>query len=126
MAQSRAHAAAAISHEAYADALTAFIAAKEQARAEHRLAYLFWECTLRCNLSCRHCGSDCVKDDTSATRELGTDAICRELSAIARRYDPRTITFAIIGGEPLLRHDIEKAGAHAAGLGFAWGIMTSR
>lgn len=20
---------------------------------------LFWECTLRCNLHCRHCGSDC-------------------------------------------------------------------
>ena len=27
--------------------------------AEHRLDTLFWECTLRCNLSCRHCGSDC-------------------------------------------------------------------
>ena len=26
--------------------------------AEHRLDTLFWECTLRCNLSCRHCGSD--------------------------------------------------------------------
>ena len=25
---------------------------------EHRLDTLFWECTLRCNLACRHCGSD--------------------------------------------------------------------
>ena len=25
----------------------------------HELNTLFWECTLRCNLSCRHCGSDC-------------------------------------------------------------------
>lgn len=26
---------------------------------EHPLRQLFWECTLRCNLHCRHCGSDC-------------------------------------------------------------------
>ncbi len=26
--------------------------------AEHKLRTLFWECTLRCNLACRHCGSD--------------------------------------------------------------------
>ena len=25
----------------------------------HPLEQLFWECTLRCNLACRHCGSDC-------------------------------------------------------------------
>ena len=25
---------------------------------EHPLKQLFWECTLRCNLNCRHCGSD--------------------------------------------------------------------
>lgn len=25
----------------------------------HELRTLFWECTLRCNASCRHCGSDC-------------------------------------------------------------------
>ena len=26
----------------------------------HELNYLFWECTTRCNLHCRHCGSDCT------------------------------------------------------------------
>ncbi|MDR0547518.1 MAG: radical SAM/SPASM domain-containing protein, partial [Dysgonamonadaceae bacterium] len=25
----------------------------------HTLNTLFWECTLRCNLACKHCGSDC-------------------------------------------------------------------
>ena len=30
--------------------------------AEHKLRTLFWECTLRCNLACRHCGSDCRVD----------------------------------------------------------------
>ena len=27
-------------------------------RQEHPLRQLFWECTLRCNLHCLHCGSD--------------------------------------------------------------------
>ena len=26
---------------------------------QHPLKQLFWECTLRCNLHCRLCGSDC-------------------------------------------------------------------
>ena len=30
-----------------------------EVRAHHPLEQLFWECTLRCNLACRHCGSDC-------------------------------------------------------------------
>ena len=30
----------------------------------HELNYLFWECTWRCNLSCRHCGSDCKAEDS--------------------------------------------------------------
>ena len=30
--------------------------------AIHELNYLFWECTWRCNLSCRHCGSDCKSE----------------------------------------------------------------
>ncbi len=30
----------------------------------HELKYFFWECILRCNLNCLHCGSDCHKDTT--------------------------------------------------------------
>ena len=109
----------------YAAALESFIAAKNAAHAAHRLAYLFWECTLRCNLECRHCGSDCRRDASSAASELPAERIRQELSDIARRYDPRTITFAIIGGEPLIRRDIETVGAHAAALGYVWGIATN-
>ena len=109
----------------YVEALAAFIDAKAEVRARHRLRYLFWESTLRCNLACRHCGSDCLRDDTSAARELSSDIVCRELSAIARHDDPAGATFAIIGGEPLIRRDIEEVGAHAASLGFAWGITTN-
>lgn len=37
---------------------------------EHPLKQLFWECTLRCNLHCRHCGSDCKKICGHAERRL--------------------------------------------------------
>lgn len=30
-------------------------------RELHPLRQLFWECTLQCNLACKHCGSDCRK-----------------------------------------------------------------
>ena len=32
---------------------------QKDTRRRHPLEQLFWECTLRCNLACRHCGSDC-------------------------------------------------------------------
>lgn len=110
---------------ALADKLEGFIAAKARLVAEHPLRYLFWEATLRCNLACRHCGSDCLRDNSTRDRELPPETIKRELAAIARRCDPRDITLAIIGGEPLMRPDIEEVGAFATGLGYAWGITTN-
>ena len=38
-----------------------FKAYRNSAIKKHRLNYLFWETTLRCNLNCLHCGSDCTK-----------------------------------------------------------------
>ena len=111
--------------DAWADALEAMVSWKERQRAEHPLTYLFWESTLRCNLFCRHCGSDCLRDDSTTDRELAPAVICAELDAIARVYDPKGITFAIIGGEPLVRRDIDAVGAHAAALGYNWGITTN-
>jgi radical SAM protein with 4Fe4S-binding SPASM domain len=105
--------------------LEAFLAEKARLRREHPLRYLFWEATLRCNLACLHCGSDCSRDQDSAARELPPEVVTRELDAVAQRYDARTITFAIIGGEPLVRRDLECVGAHAASLGFPWGITTN-
>jgi radical SAM protein with 4Fe4S-binding SPASM domain len=111
--------------DALADSLERFIDGKARLAVEHPLRYLFWESTLRCNLACRHCGSDCLRDNTTRDRELAPEAIKRQLAAIAGRHDPRTITFAIIGGEPLMRPDIDEVGAFAASLGFSWGITTN-
>lgn len=106
--------------------LEQFIEHKEELRATHPLKYLFWESTLRCNMSCLHCGSDCVSDNSTRSHELDGEVIKDELAAIARVYEPGSITFAIIGGEPLVRlHDICDVGAYAAELGYHWGIVTN-
>jgi len=109
----------------YAETLEGFVAEKARLRREHPLRYLFWEATLRCNLACQHCGSDCSRDQESMHRELAPEFVCRELKAIAAVHDAREITFAIIGGEPLVRRDIDGVGAYAASLGYTWGITTN-
>ena len=111
--------------DSVADTLERFIAAKARLADRHPLRYLFWEASLRCNLACRHCGSDCLRDNSTRHKELPPEILKRELAAIAEACDPRQITLAIIGGEPLIRPDIEEVGAFAAGLGFAWGITTN-
>jgi radical SAM protein with 4Fe4S-binding SPASM domain len=106
-------------------ALEDFIARKELLKETRPLRYLFWEATLRCNLSCRHCGSDCVRLDSSEKDEIDRESITRELRSIAESYPPEECTFAIIGGEPLVREEIIDVGAYAAELGYAWGITTN-
>ena len=105
--------------------LEEFIERKEQLKRTAPLQYLFWESTLRCNLGCLHCGSDCVRNDSTREAELDGEVIKRELRSIAKSYSPWSITFAIIGGEPLVREDIIGVGAYAAELGFNWGITTN-
>ena len=107
------------------EALERFIERKKQLKKTTPLRYLFWEATLRCNLECLHCGSDCVRNDAARDAELDGEVIKRELRSIAQAYLPENITFAIIGGEPLIREDIIGVGAYAADLGFNWGITTN-
>lgn len=102
-----------------------FICRKEELKETHPLRYLFWEATLRCNLDCLHCGSDCVKDNSTLKDEIHIGKIKEELKTISEFYPPERITFAIIGGEPLIRKEIIEVGAFAAELGYFWGITTN-
>lgn len=90
---------------------------------EHPLEQLFWECTLRCNLSCRHCGSDCAKD-LKAT-EMPLEHFLPVLDEIAQHQDPATIMVSTVGGEPLVRHDIVECGREIKRRGFQWGLVTN-
>ena len=111
--------------EQQVERLERFVLRKDELKAAHPLRYLFWETTLRCNMQCLHCGSDCVCDNSTQAAELKVDEIKAELQSIAQVYAPNTITFAMIGGEPLLRKDdVCEVGAYAARLGYQWGIVT--
>ncbi len=89
----------------------------------HRLRYLFWEATRRCNLSCRHCGSDCGKDDDQTG--LPAELVIATLSAIAKHYAAPEIMLVTTGGEPLVRRDLLEVLGEARRLGFQLGMVSN-
>lgn len=96
---------------------------KEKLRKEHKLTYLFWECTLNCNFYCKHCGSSAGKKVYD--NELTTEEIKKTFQEIAENFNPREIMIAVTGGEPLVRHDIFEVMGYANSLGFPWGMVTN-
>ena len=74
----------------------------------HELNYLFWECTTRCMLRCRHCGSDCSVQ--SREKDMPLEDFLRALDTIPADHRPRDFSVVLTGGEPLLRPDIAEDG----------------
>ena len=89
----------------------------------HRLNYLFWECTLRCNLNCLHCGSDCLK--LSQIPDMPAQDFIKVLDDIKQNNPVERLTVSITGGEPLLRDDLEIVGREIIKRGYGWGIVTN-
>ena len=91
---------------------------------EHRLKSLFWECTLRCNLACRHCGSDCTS--SPAYRDMPAEDFFRVLdNQITPHVNPHNVFVTLSGGEVLVRNDIEKIGLELYRREYAWGMVTN-
>ena len=88
----------------------------------HQLTYFFWECTLRCNLHCQHCGSDCVAD---AIPDMPREDFMKVLDGIAPHIDPKNFIVVITGGEPLMRADLEECGKEIKARGYHWGMVTN-
>lgn len=72
---------------------------KDARRREHTLRQLFWECTWRCNLSCRHCGSDCKSSSTLP--DMPAADFLRVVDSLLPHVDPHILNVIITGGEPL-------------------------
>ena len=89
----------------------------------HELTYLFWECTLRCNLNCIHCGSDCSKEALSPDMPLSD--FLKVLESIIPHVSPNKTMVVITGGEPLMRKDLELCGKEIYKRGFPWGMVTN-
>ena len=89
----------------------------------HPLRQLFWECTLRCNLSCRHCGSDCRKE--AAVPDMPLEHFIAVLDDVATMTAPSSVLVNTVGGEPLVRPDIVECGRAITSRGFLWGFVTN-
>lgn len=84
----------------------------------HPLRQLFWECTLRCNMKCRHCGSDCKT--SSETADMPFEDFRAVLERIKEKYDSHKVMVILTGGEPLMRKDILKCGRAIYDMEFHW------
>jgi radical SAM enzyme (rSAM/lipoprotein system) len=89
----------------------------------HELEYLFWECTQRCNLKCRHCGSDCTSN--TEIKDMPFNDFLNAITPIKNKFKRDSITVVITGGEPLLRNDLVDCGIRLRENGFRWGIVTN-
>ncbi|HPM91113.1 MAG TPA: TIGR04133 family radical SAM/SPASM protein [Tenuifilaceae bacterium] len=104
-------------------ALNLFKTYRRNAAKLHELNYVLWEATLRCNLSCLHCGSDC-KMDTSVG-DMPADDFLRVMDQVAEVANSNSTMVVFTGGEPLLRNDLEQVGLSLYRKGFPWGIVTN-
>ncbi len=90
---------------------------------QHPLRQLFWECTLRCNLRCRHCGSDCKV--SSLHPDMPFKDFAGVLASLKEHYDQHKIMVMLTGGEPLMRKDIAECGRAIYDMEFPWGIVSN-
>lgn len=89
----------------------------------HPLRQLFWECTWRCNLSCRHCGSDCK--NSSSFPDMPAEDFLKVIDSITPHVNPHLVNIIITGGEPLLRKDLEYVGRQLYDRGYPWGFVSN-
>lgn len=93
-------------------------------RTQRRLLQeVFWECTLRCNLNCLHCGSDCRKEEMP--QDMPFSDFARVLDQIVLENEPSKIMIITTGGEPLVRKDIVECGREITRRGFIWGMVSN-
>lgn len=104
--------------------LKLFKSLRQQIVERHALRTLFFECTLRCNLSCRHCGSDCRTDVSE--RDMPLEDFLHVLdNEITPHVDPRDVLIIFSGGEVLVRSDLEVMGREVSKRGYRWGMVTN-
>lgn len=95
---------------------------QEQTR-QHPMRQLFWECTLRCNMKCQHCGSDCKV--SALHPDMPFEDFEKVLRSIKESYDSHHICIVVTGGEPLMRPDIARCGRKMYDLEFPWGMVSN-
>jgi len=89
------------------------------------LRLLFWESTIRCNLTCAHCRR--IESDEQAHRDLTTaqaKALIEQLAELGRGQ-PMMPVLVLSGGEPLCREDLFELVKQARSLGITPALATN-
>lgn len=90
----------------------------------HPLQQLFWESTLRCNVHCLHCGSDCVA--SVETPDMPAEDFLKVIDTeITPHVNPHRVMIIISGGEPLMRKDLVEIGQALCDREYPWGMVTN-
>ena len=89
----------------------------------HDLTYFFWECTVRCNIACKHCGSDCRSD--KGVKDMPGEDFLKVAKEVATQYNPNKVMIVITGGEPLVRADLASVCTELNKMGYPWGMVTN-
>lgn len=90
----------------------------------HPLRQLFWESTLRCNVHCLHCGSDCLSSAT--TPDMPAADFLKVLDTeVTPHVNPHEVLVIISGGEPLMRKDLANIGHALQQREYPWGMVTN-
>ena len=87
-----------------------------------KLRFLFFELTNKCNMKCKHCGSNC---DGHNDIFLDKEIIFKTLEIVANKYNSKGIMICLTGGEPMLYSDIYDVIRQSKKLGFAVGITSN-
>ena len=91
--------------------------------ALHELSFLFWECTVRCNLNCIHCGSDCRSD--TKTADMPFEDFLNAILPLQKTYKRDSIIVILTGGEVILRKDLVDCCKILRQKGFRFGLVTN-
>ncbi len=85
-----------------------------------RLKMLFFELTSRCNLACKHCGSNCSPAESEVLCKEDVFKVLRSVE----NFSPRPL-ICLSGGEPFLHPEFFAIARRLKEMEFDWGITTN-
>ena len=98
---------------------------KKPPNSKQVLRLLFWESTIRCNLTCAHCRR--IESDEQAFRDLTTAQAKDLIGQLAElgKCQPMMPVLVFSGGEPLCREDLFELVRYARSLGIIPALATN-
>lgn len=98
---------------------------KESSRGDQLLRLLFWESTIKCNLSCAHCRR--LESDEAADKDLSTAQAQDLIGQLAQLGKAQSAMPVLVfsGGEPLCRDDLFELVVHARQAGIVPALATN-